>query len=112
MNDREITMFAAKAVGYEGLGFWDDKLKCLWDGEGWSFDPLDDDADAFRVCVNLGFCFHADKGPNRSRAVVSLSAKQHVQIDVTDGDLLRASRRAITQLAALIGAGSKESLYI
>jgi hypothetical protein len=62
MSDRELLELAAKAARCEKLGAWDDKLGCLWDGEGWTFDPLNDDGDALRLaadtCLRIDFNYH------------------------------------------------------
>ena len=100
MTDIELLKLAAKAAGYDGLGMWDEKHGYLWDGEGWSFDPLRDDGDAFRLAVKLGihigwFGVNKDK-----KAGVAL-----VHEDVVDlcGDLCADVRRAIVEAAAEIG---------
>lgn len=88
MNDRELLELAAKAAGYAGLGSWDDKLGCLTDYEGWTFDPLTDDGDALRLAVKLYLW------------EVIMLAHRYVSNDV---DIYAATRRAIVRAAAEIG---------
>ena len=100
MTDLELLKLAAKAAGYDGLGMWDEKRGYLWDGEGWSFDPLNDDGDAFRLAVKLGIDI-GWFGVNKSEK----SGVAFVHEDVVDlcGDPCAAVRRAIVCAAAEIG---------
>ena len=104
MTDREMLELAAKAAeitGYrysesfqsmanwnESDGGWFDAY-CLW-------NPLEDDGDAMRLAVKLGFvvepgkCWHSHYGPAFGE-------------DVLMG-VMAAARRAIVRAAAEIGA--------
>jgi hypothetical protein len=91
-TDKELLELAAKAAGYDTLGFWDEKLSHLWDGEGWSFDPLEDDGDALRLAVKLR---------------INVTPEYLFTGPWEDGGKLRdpyaATRRAIVHAAAEIG---------
>ena len=104
MTDRELLELAAKAAGITGYrysesfqsmanwnqsdGGWFDAF-CLW-------NPLEDDGDAMRLAVKLGFsiepwkCWHSHHGPVFGE-------------DVLMG-VMAATRRAIVRAAAQIGA--------
>jgi len=94
MNDKELLELAAKAAGMDGLGlFWNERLKCLWDAEGFTFDPLEDDGDALRLAVKLvlGIRFYID-GVGVGESYEMNNADPHA-----------ATRRAIVRAAAEIG---------
>lgn len=97
VTDRELLELAAKAANYTGLGMWDGKLNCLWDGEGWSFDPLNDDGDALRLAVKLGMTVYS----NICHVHVWLDDVSELVIaeDPSD-DYCAATRRAIVRAAA------------
>jgi len=100
MTDIELLKLAAKAAGYDWLGMWDEKRGYLWDGEGWSFDPLRDDGDAFRLAVKLGIdigWFGVNKAEKAGVALV------HEDVVDLGGDPYAATRRAIVRAAAKIG---------
>ena len=99
MTDIELLKLAAKAAGYDGLGMWDEKHGYLWDGEGWSFDPLRDDGDAFRLAVKLGIDIGWGWDENNKPGVV-LNYEHVVDLG---GDPYAATRRAIVRAAAEIG---------
>mgnify|MGYP006291002553 CR=1 FL=1 len=102
MNDKELLELAAKAAGYEKLGlFWNERLKCLWDAEGFSFDPLEDDGDALRLAVKLEIDVSFYK---TSKGVGALCEDYSVDEDYGD-DPYAATRRAIVRAAAEIGRG-------
>ena len=46
MDDRQLLEDAARALGYSNVLRWDEKLVCLTDYEGWTFNPLEDDGDS------------------------------------------------------------------
>lgn len=98
MTAREMLELAAKAAGYDVRS----------DGEGGlvipthrgacrDWDPINNDGDALRLAVQLGFvvepgrCWHSPYGPVFSE-------------DVLIG-VMTATRRAITRAAAEIGRG-------
>ena len=105
-TDRELLELTAKAAGYEvwqGRGHQEDMLfmrlkkpdptgKCC--GREWN--PLEDDGDALRLAVQLGFsvepgrCWHSHYGPAFGEDVL--------------GGVMVATRRAIVRAAAQIGA--------
>lgn len=53
MTEREMLEAAARAMGCDRVGFWDEKSRCLWDGEGWWFDPRNDGADSSNLAAAL-----------------------------------------------------------
>ena len=97
MTDREMLELAAKAAGYDVRS----------DGEGGlviptrrgacrDWDPINNDGDALRLAVQLGFvvepgkCWHSHHGPVFGEDVL--------------GGVMAATRRAIVRAAAQIGA--------
>jgi hypothetical protein len=92
MTDRELLELAAKAADCPGLGVWDEKLGCLWDGEGWTFDPLNDDGDALRLAVKL-------------ELDITFMNCDTLVLNVCEGggDPFAQTRRAITRAAAELG---------
>ena len=95
MTDRELLELAAKATGVElkydtfGQSENADRVYCYW-------NPLEDDAEALQLAVQLGFvvepgkCWHSHYGPVFGE-------------DVLMG-VMAATRRAIVRAAAEIGA--------
>lgn len=100
MKDRELLEMAAKAAGFNGLGSWDEKLGYMWDGEGWSFDPLTDDGDALRLAVKVGI----DVDQYGDRAETWKASLDGFIVEPYSGDPYAATRRAIVRAAAAIGS--------
>lgn len=117
MTDRELLEMAAKA---EGTVYLDASVKHHKDGgpvlviprDGLNFqwDPLIDDADAFRLAVKLGEKYPAmvvgifNRGvfPHTSASVVHREGNEtYVEQDAGD-DLAAATRRAIVRAAAAL----------
>lgn len=102
MTDRELLELAAKAAGLDDArwqdGIWSEKL---WEviGEGY-WNPLEDDADAFRLMVDLKMCTDTAWG----HAFASCSGGIPVAIPQLD-DPFATTRRAIVTVAAEIGRG-------
>ena len=90
MTDREMLDMAAKAPGVDQL--IEDACDCR--RERWN--PLEDDGDALRLAMQLGFavepgkCWHSHYGPAFGEDVL--------------GGVMAATRRAIVRAAAEIGA--------
>ena len=109
MTDREFLELAAKAVGCSGLGMWDEKLGYLWDGEGWSFDPINDDGDALRLAVKLNliigpFVTYVSVAETYDKPKLETEGKEFVcWHHETKGDKQAATRLAIVRAAAEIG---------
>lgn len=101
-TDRDLVEQAAKAAGCADLGMWDESLRCLWDGEGWSFDPLRDDGDAFRLAVKLNLLVLPYPKDNAVR-VTRLDLREAIVSFGTPPDPCDATRRAIVRAAAEIG---------
>lgn len=98
-TDKELLQLAAKAVGYETKedkhsGEVRVKIKNLWP----LFNPLTDDAQAFRLAVDLGVKIEQIKSsvsvyhPDAGLSFVSHGNDKHA-----------ATRRAIVRAAAAIG---------
>jgi hypothetical protein len=111
MNDRELLELAAKACDYGSLCFWSDELGFMWDAEGFTWNPLNDDGDALRLAVKLGMdlLFTAED-------VECIATQHEQQIDqemvspwaceswtLKNQDTYAATRRAIVRAAAEIG---------
>ena len=91
MSDRELLEAAARAAGVE-LIVIDGALYFKDMGLGNEFNPLVDDAQAFRLAVKLGMhC--VDAFPVPSMALIK----------ECDGDEYAATRRAIVRAAAQLG---------
>jgi hypothetical protein len=85
MTDRELLELAAKAAG-RGSQWWMDST---WNGPDKEWNPLTDDADAFRLAVKLNLWEAVRDG------------YQHA--DSWDSDPYAATRRSIVRAAAEIG---------
>jgi hypothetical protein len=101
-TDKELLELAAKAAGYDTLGFWHEKLGYLWDGEVWSFDPLEDDGDALRLAVKLGLTVRMSKHKHATE-VWGVDEWGTIGYQEHKGDPSKATRRAIVRAAAEIG---------
>lgn len=96
MTDKELIELAAKSAGITGT--WHRSGYVAY--SGWSssiFDPLNDDGDALRLTVKLGIEFYME-GYESSECVWANEI-----FEWTDGDAMKATRRAITSAAAQIG---------
>lgn len=100
MTDRELLELAAKAVGYRirwhETSFYGPTMEIMEDDSGGPpWNPLEDDGDALRLAMRLGFtvepgrCWHSPYGPAFGE-------------DVLDGEL-KSTRRAIVRAAAETG---------
>jgi hypothetical protein len=98
MNDRELLELAAKACDYGSLCFWSDELGFMWDAEGFTWNPLNDDADALRLAVKLGLLVDCDSYTARPLPD-SIGWQDAYEIS----DPYAATRRAIVRAAAEIG---------
>lgn len=100
MTDRELLERAAKAAGYTGLGDWDDRMQCLWDGEGWNFDPLHDDGDALRLAVKLRLTIECERFDDCDYMTATPPHTHQGYDCMVDQDACVATRRAIVRAAA------------
>jgi hypothetical protein len=113
MTDRELIERAARAAGYADLTEWSDKITdhdsphygmpalhpSGFGQQTASWNPLEDDADAFRLMVDCGLTVCTDGSGTVSAA--DLSAKDGVFITQPIGaDKKSATRRAIVRAAA------------
>jgi hypothetical protein len=64
------------------------------------WNPLKNDADAFRLMVKFGLCVRGQNSPNQ--VFIEVSGENKV-IQRIDGDALKATRRAIVLAVAQIG---------
>jgi hypothetical protein len=107
MNDRELLTWAAKAAGVRCDGFTHD---------GWvktdgptlhgaptytAWNPLVDDANAFRLAVKLNLCVDAIANERTEAMWVIGTVIDSVQ-EPHEGDACAATRRAIVRAAAAI----------
>lgn len=115
-QDRELLELAARAAGFDALEWVpdnNDELRLQVRGRhcNWiEWNPLDDDGDALRLAVKLGLQYEFDCYPGttmcRARSPFRVrvwAAGWHKEEIEADGDLLAATRRAITRAAAEIG---------
>lgn len=108
MTDRELLELAARAAGMKGEYHshdCDDGLPPLQflniDG-GRSWAPLDDDGDALRLAVRLGFAL-STSDPATACGSDDPDKIDGVRIEYHDNDPYAATRRAIVRAAAEIG---------
>ena len=93
MNDRKLTELAAKAMGYFDLGGWDERRQCFWNGEGWSFEPLSNNGDAFSLAVARNIKVEQDE--KEGRAIATYHNDGWAAIEPHGDDPEKATRRAI-----------------
>ena len=112
MTDKELLELAAKAAGYEVR--WNDMWKCFvhvnphyidypqtMAGSRPHWVPLDDDGDALRLAVRLGFNMSCDIGEDNETTVIFEGGR--FTCEKHKGDPYAATRRAIVRAAAEIG---------
>lgn len=108
MTDRELLELAALAGGV--VGTYD--CGVIWYknpfGDDAGFNPLNDDGDAFRLAVKLGFGISIPLA-NKRTDVVCFSDIRVSAIEA-HGDPYAATRRAIVRAAAEIGKRIKEGV--
>jgi hypothetical protein len=92
LSDRELLEFAAKAAGLQECGWMADTFTHVVDNQFVFWNPLEDDADAFRLMVELDL----------------LDDYLSQLTDEIGGDRLDACRRAIVRAAAEIGRAKLE----
>jgi len=101
MTDRELLELAAKAAGHKLVFDYDANLQgpCIIDSEGFpeQWNPLEDDGDALRLAVKLGFIVGTPnkQGSQASAQIVGVIVAQDSNIDA-----YIATRRAIVRAAA------------
>jgi hypothetical protein len=112
ITDLELLKLAAKAAGIErdedgefciqphqdDCRWWDDDF-CTC---GAIWNPLDDDGDALRLAVKLGFCVNI-----KERCVVAGNSPTNDWQQPHGDDPYAATRRAIVRAAAEIGRNMK-----
>lgn len=96
MTDRELLEAAAKAAGYEvsphGGRMYNVELMFLKDRKNWN--PLESDADAFRLLVDCEISLEVDKGFVDADGWLTVYFSDH------NNDKHAATRRAIVRAAA------------
>jgi hypothetical protein len=104
MTDRELLELAAKAAG---IGLWWDYIDgqdvCSTDG-GTDWNPLLDDGDALRLAVKLGFCVTVFLNQGDVWVGYAAGNVRGNHIEPLGADHYAATRRAIVEAAAIIGA--------
>ena len=104
MNDRELLELAAKAAGIDGK--WEESFQAIvvypnkTRGECWTWNPLTDDGDAFRLLVKLNLLVDVDA---ISGSLACDGTKDNDQREKHSNDPYAATRRAIVRAAAEIG---------
>lgn len=110
MGDKELLEMAAKACGYEILRTYTD-ARCLYidpgpNENGFHWNPLTSDSDAFRLVVKLGLFVDAyAPATTVGNVVCSTSLACKTRMEDHNGDAYAATRRAIVRAAAEIGKG-------
>ena len=102
MEDRELVEMAAKAAGITGT--WHRSGFVAY--SGWSkgiFDPLNDDGDALRLAVKLGFIVDIDTEEHYTEIEFTSNYEDKSVSEGHGFDATEATRRAITRAAAQIG---------
>ena len=105
MTDRELLEKAAKAAGYvltwkTGYSKGGEFRGAFITEKDDAWNPIDDDGDALRLAVNLGFNLNVIRGDG---VFASRYETEPVIAQKEEGDLYAATRRAIVRLAAAIG---------
>lgn len=106
MTDRELLELAARAAGYTDLTVGLDPYKgsYYWarkpDGQACYWDPINDDGDALRLAVRLGFILHL---PQANQVYVGVGEPPGQVLEKAQPDPCAAIRRAIVRAAAAIG---------
>lgn len=97
-NDRKLLELAARAIGLDATNHpahIDD----------WSWNPLKDDGDAFRLTVQLNLMVDTINKGYMSGCIVAAAADHCPQYQQINDDPYAATRRAIVRAAAEIGRG-------
>lgn len=115
MTDRELLELAAKAASIEGEYHYQEVLRATIEGiakqgvDGHIWNPLANDADAFRLMVSTGVAVFPPEDASQDGSFVAVSLPDNscpdsdwIQEMVGDGDPMDATRRAITRAAAEI----------
>ena len=107
MTDRELLEAAARAAGIDRFSFdgHDDYIvdPSYIDADGFPvvWDPLTDDADAFRLAVKLRINVQFQGSSESTLRVIAGDTRAWAKF--YDGDIASATRRAIVRAAAQIG---------
>lgn len=109
MDDRQLLELAARAAGYqiEWVRNSGCHYRCEEDVGREEWCPLDNDGDALRLAVTLGFRLELDNAWSRSHAQ-QIPSKEWVT-EPHNGDPFASTRRAIVRAAADIGKAMQEN---
>lgn len=99
MEDRELLELAAKAAGIEIAAIIGDTF---WTPDGFIWNPLDLDADAFRLAVKLGIEIGNYHQHGRALAFFGFRRGINEFWEINPDDHCAATRRAIVRAAAAI----------
>jgi hypothetical protein len=94
MTDKELLELAAKAIGLDATNH-------PAHTDDWSWNPLTDDGDAFRLMVSLRLCVAIEF--DRIDAITQHECATEYLYDKPQTDYYAATRRAIVRAAAAIG---------
>lgn len=107
MSDRELLMKAAKAVGKElDLDRYDDEMGFIILGISRWWNPLTNDADAFRLMMSLKIEIGFTDESSEVNAWAPHRSWDYFYEDYGD-DLCAATRRVITKVAATFRAAKE-----
>jgi len=101
-TDRELLELAAKAAGYS-IWEWDRDGSALIADPTIRWNPLEDDGDALRLAIKMGFNLSLPSSPNQVFVQVGERGSVPFELERIDGNPLSATRRAIVRAAAEIG---------
>lgn len=108
MTDIELLELAAKAAGFQNWTVRSDSLFIETGSSrgdnGYYWNPLTDDSDAFRLAVKLGLI--VDTHGMHTRITLPFAFDYLVHESHHDADALTATRRAIVRAAAAIGGAA------
>lgn len=107
MTDRELLELAARAAGIKTLRS-SNHAPILWDVSDEEshriWNPLDDDGDAQRLAVKLGFCVSVYLNQNAVWVAYTAGYGRACHVELLGDDPYAATRRAIVEAAAIVGA--------
>jgi len=108
VSDKELLKLAAKSIDLylEWDGDPDEWQPIYYEGKSYySWNPLEDDGDAFRLAVKCGLIVHGQKSVNQ--VYIQVGEVPDATIERIGKDACAATRRAIVRAAAEIGKSTK-----
>lgn len=85
-------------MGYFDLGSWDEQRQCFWNWEGWSFEPLDSNGEAFSLAVARKIKVEQDD--SKGVAIATYHKDGWAAMEPHGDDPEKATRRAIVVAVA------------